>query len=52
MQQALTHIRTAWIAARISAGLTLLFVLLALSGTSIGGIDGGAFVDVGRSIQP
>jgi hypothetical protein len=42
----LKKIRNAWIAAAISAGITLSFVFLAISGTSIAGVSAWEFLDV------
>jgi hypothetical protein len=42
----LRKIRNAWIAGLISAGMTLLLVLLAVAGTSIAGFTGWEIVDV------
>jgi len=39
-------IKAGWIAGAISAGITLVIVLLSLSGTSIMGIDAWALIDV------
>lgn len=46
MDVALKKIKNAWIAGLISASLTLVFVLVALGGTSIAGIDVWGFIDI------